>query len=108
MTLQGPRAFYNCSDGYILEGAESLTCQSNEQWSDSAPICVLQNQTDPETSTQSNLGVVVGSVVAVSVLLIIFIVILTVIVCCVRRYLKRELEVPTMGPESIEFSKIRR
>ena len=53
----------------------------------------------------SNLPTVVGSVVAVSVVLIV-IVILIVVVCCVCRYLKRELEIPTMGPESIEFAKI--
>ena len=55
-----------------------------------------------------DLGIVVGSVVGVSVVLIIVVVVLTVIVCCVRRYLKRELEIPTKEPESIEFGKIRR
>ena len=76
-------------------------------------------QTDSETtfdptamviaSTQPDLGTVIGSVVAVSVVLIIVIVILlTIIVCCVRRYLKRKLELPNEGPESIELSKVKR
>ena len=57
---------------------------------------------------QPDLGTVVGSVVAVSVVLITVIGLLIVIVCCVRCYLKRELEIPTMGPESIEFSKVKK
>ena len=120
MTLQGLKATYRCSNGYVLEGAALRTCQSDTTWSDDVPSCVLQNETETETMAISpDLGTVVGSVVGVSVVLIIVfnycsvvliivVVILTVIVCCVRRYLKRELEIPTKGPESIEFGKIRR
>ena len=60
------------------------------------------------TSTQPDLGTVIGSVVAVSVVLIIVIVILTIIVCCVRRYLKREPELSTEEPQSVELSEVKR
>ena len=32
-------AFYQCSQGHILEGSESRTCQANGQWSGVAPTC---------------------------------------------------------------------
>ena len=69
---------------------------------------MAHNQTEPRTLHKPDHGAVVGSVAAVSVVVITIIVILITIVCCVHRYLKRELELPTKGPESIEFNKIKR
>ena len=104
--MQGFKALYTCNDGYRLNGAEIQTCQTDRTWSESPPSCVPQNQTAAETTTVPlDLGIVVGTAVAVSVAFIV-VVILTIIVCCVRRYLKREHELPTKGEESIEFSKL--
>ena len=127
VTIQGFEAIYACSEGYQLEGDGTRVCQSDSTWSKEEPQCVLQNQTiietaatppaqqtEPETapssklSTQPDLETVVGSLVAVSVFLIVVIVTSIVIICCVCRYLKRELEVPTKGPETIEFGKIKK
>ena len=52
-----------------------------------------------------DLGTVVGTAVAISVVFIV-VVTLAIIVCCVCRYLKRELEIPTKGEGSIEFNKV--
>ena len=30
---------YTCDEGYTLQGANSRTCQNNEQWSGSVPQC---------------------------------------------------------------------
>ena len=98
-------ARYSCNSSYHLEGDDTRICSRNREWSGSKPICVARNQTEP---AGTDLETVIGSVVAVSVVFITIIVTLIVIVCCVRRYLKRELEIPTMGPESIEFSKVKR
>ena len=38
-TQEGGTATYTCDAGYQLNGASSRTCQSNETWSGSAPIC---------------------------------------------------------------------
>ena len=121
--VNGSKAIYTCNSNYIIKGNNSRDCLLSGNWSGSEPIC---NTTEPETtpgfattepettssfetsSSQPDLGTVVGSVVAVSVVLISLIVILIVIVCCVRRYLKRELQIPTMGPETIVFGKIKR
>ena len=92
----GEEATYTCSSSYTLQGRSTRICLISGNWSGSEPICV------------ADLGTVVGSVVAASVVLITVIVLLIVIVCCVCRYLKRELKIPTMGPESIEFGKVKR
>ena len=38
-TLLNAVASYTCDDGYILEGAEERTCQSNGKWSRNEPAC---------------------------------------------------------------------
>ena len=32
-------AFYQCNEGFILNGAETRRCQANGQWSGAAPTC---------------------------------------------------------------------
>ncbi len=32
---------YTCNDGYTLKGDTTRTCESDEQWSGSAPVCLL-------------------------------------------------------------------
>ena len=115
MEVNGSKATYTCNSNYTIDGSNSRDCLPSGNWSGSEPICVARNPNEPDTtpsfatsSSQPDLGTVVGSVVAVSGGLIILIVMLIVLVCCVRRYLKRELEIPTMGPESIVFAKIKR
>ena len=58
------------------------------------------------TAIGPNTEAIIGSVVAVSVVLIIIITVVAVILCYVCRYLKREMEPPTMGEETITFGKI--
>ena len=103
--VTGQVARYSCNSSYSLQGDDTRICSSSGEWSGSEPICVARNQTEPAGTDQ---GTVIGSVVAVSVVLITIIVVLIVIVCCVRYYLKRELEIPTKGPESIEFGKVKK
>ena len=55
-----------------------------------------------------NIATVVGSVAAVSFFLLIVTIVLSVIVCWVHQYLKKELEPPTKGEDSIEFCRIKR
>ena len=35
----GDTATYTCDDGYELIGSDTRTCQSNGEWSGSAPTC---------------------------------------------------------------------
>ena len=32
-------ATYSCSDGYVLEGEQTRTCQADTEWSGTAPHC---------------------------------------------------------------------
>ena len=38
-TTVGSTATYTCNDGFGLQGQSTRTCQTNGQWSGSAPIC---------------------------------------------------------------------
>ena len=38
-TIVGSTATYTCNDGFTLQGGSTRTCQTNGQWSGSAPIC---------------------------------------------------------------------
>lgn len=38
-TTVGSTATYSCNDGFTLQGQSTRTCQSNSQWSGSAPTC---------------------------------------------------------------------
>ena len=42
---------YNCSVGYNLTGADSLTCLANGSWDASVPSCDIVNCSDPGTPT---------------------------------------------------------
>ena len=96
VTLEKLRAVYSCNSGYNLNGENYRSCQSDENWSGVEPTCSSQN-----------LATIIGLVVAFSVVLLILI-LLTVLVCRVYQYLKKEMEPPTMGLESIEFCQIKR
>ena len=39
-TLYTGRVTYACFTGYILKGPNSITCQSDGQWSGSVPQCI--------------------------------------------------------------------
>ncbi len=39
-TTFGNTASYTCEDGYILAGSDSVICQADATWSDTAPECV--------------------------------------------------------------------
>ena len=38
-TIVGSTATYTCNDGFRLQGQSTRTCQTNGEWSGSAPIC---------------------------------------------------------------------
>ena len=38
-TTAGSTATYSCDDGFTLQGRSTRTCQTNSQWSGSAPTC---------------------------------------------------------------------
>ena len=38
-TTLGNIATQSCDDGYILQGVEERTCQTNGQWSDEVAVC---------------------------------------------------------------------
>ena len=39
-TTFGSTATYSCNDGYILTGSETVECQADRSWSDTAPACI--------------------------------------------------------------------
>ncbi len=41
-TSFGSQATYICLSEFLLVGAEIRTCSANGTWSDSAPVCVLE------------------------------------------------------------------
>lgn len=45
-------AMYKCSDGYELEGEATRTCQSNAEWSGSAPTCRREEQSSSQFFTR--------------------------------------------------------
>ncbi|XP_069139189.1 uncharacterized protein [Argopecten irradians] len=55
---------YVCADGYGVESGDlERTCQTNQQWSGSAPVCVLSCMDPMETPTtveRTNTGLIVG------------------------------------------------
>ena len=40
-TLLGDTAGFICNSGFELMGSETVTCQDDGQWSDSAPTCQI-------------------------------------------------------------------
>lgn len=42
-TILLSRAYYNCSQGYILKGASSRTCMPDGNWSGEEPTCESNN-----------------------------------------------------------------
>ena len=39
-TTFGSTATYSCNAGYILTGSETVECQADRSWSDTAPACI--------------------------------------------------------------------
>ena len=37
----GDNATYSCDPGYELDGTETVICQSDGQWSDLPPVCLI-------------------------------------------------------------------
>ena len=42
-TTFGSTATYSCDDGYILTGSETVVCQADRSWSDTAPACIRKS-----------------------------------------------------------------
>eukprot|EP00117_Sycon_ciliatum_P035187 scpid95768/ scgid26728/ Sushi, von Willebrand factor type A, EGF and pentraxin domain-containing protein 1 len=50
----GDKLQFTCNTGYTLRGAGQTTCQSNSQWSDTAPTCTIVNCGSPPSHHTSS------------------------------------------------------
>ena len=87
-TLLGSEAIYSCSPGYRLDGDATRSCEMNENWSGSQPVC--------------SLDAVIGTVIAI--VLSLFLVVLSLIVCYALYHRKKGLKPQVEYVESVELT----
>ncbi|XP_070570713.1 seizure protein 6 homolog isoform X2 [Ptychodera flava] len=72
----GKNITYHCHEGYTVNGTETITCQSNGQWSEAAPVCALVTEIGDTSLTA----------VTVTVSMALFVMIILIVIAAIVLY----------------------